>query len=494
MGFSGAHTLRQQFPKLYLSPIFLKLAPLPKGEPPSQRSLFCSSNSQTQLVQKRELRGAAQGIMVRLLASEVQQLLHNKYVVVLGDSVHRAVYKDLVLLLQKDCLLSHKQLRTKGELTFEKDQLMKGGELDTLHNRTDYREVREFCSDHHLVRFYFLTRVYSEYMESVLEELQSGTHAPDVIIMNSCLWDVSRYGRNSLSSYKQNLENLFGRMDQVLPKSCLLVWNTAMPLGDKIKAAFLPQKCKGQYRISVATLKKRVSQANFYSHAEATKRCFDVLDLNFHFRQAKKHLQGDGVHWNEHAHRRLSYLLLAHMADAWGVDLPHREPWEPGPVVWESPSQVEEWQPPFNRGPQAFALSPPMPLPRPRPLFPPPGLPLRPPPLLACSLPPPQATPPLPHYPQDSYFSSDHVFQSDEFYIHSDDPSPTHTGYTFEGDFSFYPQPPMPNFRPPCYQRQAPVVHRGFPRYLAHGPYMPWRERPRRPQRHAPACLESRPQ
>ncbi|CAO2601127.1 PC-esterase domain-containing protein 1B [Lemmus lemmus] len=183
-------------------------------------------------------------------------------------------------------------------------------------------------------------------------------------------------------------------MDQVLPKSCLLVWNTAMPLGDKIKAAFLPQKCKGQYRISVATLKKRVSQANFYSHAEATKRCFDVLDLNFHFRQAKRHLQGDGVHWNEHAHRRLSYLLLAHMADAWGVDLPHRDPWEPGPV----------------------------------------------------------------------------------------------------GDFSFYPQPPVPNFRPPCYQRQAPVVHRGFPRYLAHGPYMPWRERPRRPQRHAPACLESRPQ
>ncbi|MEJ1271300.1 PC-esterase domain containing 1B [Cricetulus griseus] len=451
-------------------------------------------NSQTQLVQKRELGGATPGIMVRLLASEVQQLLHNKYVVVLGDSVHRAVYKDLVLLLQKDCLLTHKQLRTKGELTFEKDQLMKGGELDTLHNRTDYREVREFCSDHHLVRFYFLTRVYSEYMETVLEELQSGTHAPDVIIMNSCLWDVSRYGRNSLSSYRQNLESLFGRMDQVLPKSCLLVWNTAMPLGDKIKAAFLPQKCKGQYRISVATLKKRVSQANFYSHAEATKRCFDVLDLNFHFRQAKKHLQGDGVHWNEHAHRRLSYLLLAHMADAWGVELPHRDPWEPDPVAWESPGLVEEWHPQANRGPQAFAQAPPMPLPRPRPLFPPPGLPLRPPPLLSCPLPPPQATPPLPLYPQDTYFSSDHVFHSDEFYIHSEGPSPPHTGYTFEGDFSFYPQPPVPNFRPPCHQRQAPVVHRGFPRRFAHGPYTPWRERPRRPQRHAPPCLESRPQ
>lgn len=296
--------------------------------------------------------------MVRLLASEVQQLLHNKFVVVLGDSVHRAVYKDLVLLLQKDCLLTNKQLRTKGELSFEKDQLKMGGELDTLHNRTDYREVREFCSDHHLVRFYFLTRVYSEYMESVLEELQSGIHTPDVIIMNSCLWDVSRYGRNSLSSYRQNLENLFRRMDQMLPKSCLLVWNTAMPLGDKIKAAFLPQKCKGQYpRISVANLKKKVTQANVYSHAEATKHYFDVLDLNFHFRQARKHLQGDGVHWNEHAHRKLSYLLLAHMADAWGVELPHRDACELGFQTWESSGQGEERQPQDSIGPRVFAPS-----------------------------------------------------------------------------------------------------------------------------------------
>ncbi|XP_060244699.1 PC-esterase domain-containing protein 1B isoform X2 [Meriones unguiculatus] len=429
----------------------------------------------------------ATGIMVRLLASEVQQLLHNKFVVVLGDSVHRAVYKDLVLLLQKDCLLTHKQLRTKGELTFEKDQLMKGGELDTLHNRTDYREVREFCSDHHLVRFYFLTRAYSEYMESVLEELQSGTHAPDVIIMNSCLWDVSRYGRNFLSSYRQNLENLFGRMDEVLPKSCLLVWNTAMPLGDKIKAAFLPQKCKGQYRISVATLKKRVSQANLYSHEEATKRYFDVLDLSFHFRQDRRHLQGDGVHWDEHAHRRLSYLLLSHMADAWGVELPRRDPRQPGPPPWERPGQA-------NTGPQASALSPPGLLPRPPPLLPSPTLPMRPPPLLACPLPPPHLMPPAPPYPQDNYFSSDPIFHSDEFYIHPENPSPTHPGYAFDGDFSFHHQPPVPNFHQPCYQRHAPVVHRGFPRHHARGPYMPWRGRPRRPQRHAPACQESRPQ
>lgn len=84
----------------------------------------------------------------------------------------------------------------QGELSFEQDQLVAGGQLGELHNGTQYREVRQFCSGsgHHLVRFYFLTRVYSEYLEGVLEELTYGP-APDLVIINSCLWDLSRLGR-----------------------------------------------------------------------------------------------------------------------------------------------------------------------------------------------------------------------------------------------------------------------------------------------------------
>ena len=83
-----------------------------------------------------------------------------------------------------------------GELSFEQDLLVAGGQLGELHNGTQYREVRQFCSGsgHHLVRFYFLTRVYSEYLEGVLEELTYGP-APDLVIINSCLWDLSRLGR-----------------------------------------------------------------------------------------------------------------------------------------------------------------------------------------------------------------------------------------------------------------------------------------------------------
>ncbi|EPY79197.1 hypothetical protein CB1_000951067 [Camelus ferus] len=262
--------------------------------------VFCLENKEP----RRPLRSA----MVHFQASEVQQLLHNKFVVILGDSIQRAVYKDLVLLLQKDSLLTAAQLKAKGELSFEQDQLVAGGQLGELHNGTQYREVRQFCSGsgHHLVRFYFLTRVYSEYLEGVLEELTYGP-APDLVIINSCLWDLSRYGRCSMESYRENLERVFVRMDQVLPDSCLLL----QPLA--------------------GSLRRDVVEGNFYSATLAGDYCFDVLDLHFHFRHAVQHRHRDGVHWDQHAHRHLSHLLLSHVADAWGVELPKRDylPGEP---------------------------------------------------------------------------------------------------------------------------------------------------------------------
>ena len=80
---------------------------------------------------------------------------------------------------------------SQGELTFESDSLVEGGCLDQMHNGTNYREVREFRSTHHRVRFYFVTRVFSRYMSSVLEDLRAD--APDVVLVNSCIWDISRW-------------------------------------------------------------------------------------------------------------------------------------------------------------------------------------------------------------------------------------------------------------------------------------------------------------
>uniref|UniRef100_A0A4W5N4Y0 Family with sequence similarity 113 n=1 Tax=Hucho hucho TaxID=62062 RepID=A0A4W5N4Y0_9TELE len=247
---------------------------------------------------------------------QASQLLHNKFVVVLGDSIQRAVYKDIVLLLQKDKYLSLAQLKTKGEMSFEQDILVEGGRLGQMTNGTEYREVRQFRSDHHLVRFYFLTRIYSRYMQSILRDFENGLK-PDVVIVNSCVWDVSRYNPKWHVEYQENLHKFFEKMISILPPECLVMWNMTMPLGKRIVGGFLAPEIEQRG----PTLCYDVIQANFYSSKMADAYGLDVLDLHFQFRFSLEHRMKDGVHWNSLAHRRITTLMLQHAAEAWGVVL-----------------------------------------------------------------------------------------------------------------------------------------------------------------------------
>ncbi|XP_072544683.1 PC-esterase domain-containing protein 1A [Salminus brasiliensis] len=248
---------------------------------------------------------------------QASQLLHNKFVVVLGDSIQRSVYKDLVLLLQRDSYLTLSQLKSKGELSFEQDCLVEGGRLGHMTNGTEYREVRQYRTDHHLVRFYFVTRVFSRYMESILADFKNELK-PDVVIVNSCVWDVSRYNRRWVSEYKENLHKFFAQLKAILPEECLVVWNMTMPLGKKIIGGFLVPEIEDKG----PTLRFDVIEANFYGAMLANAYGLDVLDLHFMFRFSLHHRMKDGVHWNAVAHRQITCLLLAHAAQAWGVELP----------------------------------------------------------------------------------------------------------------------------------------------------------------------------
>ncbi|XP_015685666.1 PC-esterase domain-containing protein 1A-like, partial [Protobothrops mucrosquamatus] len=261
--------------------------------------------------------------MLRLNSKEVRQLLHNKFVVILGDSIQRSVYKDLIQLLQSDSLLTSSQMKTKGEFTFENDHLIEGGVLEGLHNGIHYREVRQYRTRYHLVRFYFLTRIYSAYLESILDDFRAGP-PPDVLILNSCVWDVSRYGPSSMMEYRKNLEITFNRLDAELSSSCLVIWNMTMPLGPRIKGGFLIPELQHLNQ----TLRKDIIEGNFYGATLAALHLFDVVDLHFHFRFDVGNRVKDGIHWNNVVHRRITNLLLTHLADAWGVVIPEKDPWE----------------------------------------------------------------------------------------------------------------------------------------------------------------------
>ncbi|XP_077356361.1 PC-esterase domain-containing protein 1A isoform X2 [Festucalex cinctus] len=247
----------------------------------------------------------------------VSQLFHNKFIVVMGDSIQRSVYKDLVKLLQKDDYLYVTQLKRKGEISFEQDCLVEGGCLSCMNNGTAYREVRQYQSPHHLVRFYFLTNIYSNYMKSIMEDFRHGLK-PDLVIVNSCLWDISRYDLKWVDGYKVNLKSFFEELLGILPEESLVLWNLTMPLGSCIRGGFLVPEISHKE----AQLRDDVIEANFYSGVLAEAFKVDVLDLHFHFRFFLQHRTRDGIHWNALAHRRISTLLSLHAAEAWGVELP----------------------------------------------------------------------------------------------------------------------------------------------------------------------------
>ncbi|XP_073525105.1 PC-esterase domain-containing protein 1A-like [Phyllobates terribilis] len=259
--------------------------------------------------------GCQGAVMGGFRSVDVRQLLHNKFVVVLGDSIQRSVYKDLVKFLQEDKFLSEAQLKRKGEFTFENDSLIEGGQMNELHNGTTYREVRQYRSGHHLVRFYFLTRVYSAYLESILSDFQSGP-PPDVLIVNSCVWDVTRYNDQHLEGYKTNLDHLFLRLTEVLSPQCLIMWSMTMPIG--YRNCEIPED-------TVHNLRMDMVEGNFFSATLADFHHLDVLDMHYHFRYDLRLRCRDAVHWNQVAHRKYTQILLTHIALAWGVEPPKGE-------------------------------------------------------------------------------------------------------------------------------------------------------------------------
>ncbi|XP_033015480.1 PC-esterase domain-containing protein 1A-like [Lacerta agilis] len=266
-------------------------------------------------------------------SKEAQQLLHNKFVVIMGDSIYRSIYKDLISILQADKVVPVDELKKKGEPSFANDKLVK---YSGLGCRNGYREVREFCTDHHLVRCYFIPRVYSDYVECILDDLQREPK-PDVVIFNSCLWDLNRYQEKvarelrlpkAIRQYKLNLEKLFQRLDRVLPQTCLAIWNTALPIG-KDPSGALYKEMEGEY-CSAEDVEKAtpmdVVEANFYGASLACSYGFDVLDLHFFFRFVDDLRVTDGVHWNSLAHRFITRYLLTYIADSWGVELEKKKP------------------------------------------------------------------------------------------------------------------------------------------------------------------------
>lgn len=254
------------------------------------------------------------------LTNESQKILKNKFILFIGDSVIRSMYKDMVKLLQKKEHLTDNQLKNKGEFVFENDVLLEGGQMGTLSNDVTYTEVREFKAPFHLVRFYFITRSYSDYLKSICDDIRNEQEKPDLVIMNSGCWDLTRYGKNSIYEYKKNLPLGIYSLIKVLPCYTLFLWATTLPLSKEVRGGFMLPEVEGHQ----SKLREDVLEANKYAANVIQEYRLDLLDLHYYFRNQIHRRAKDGIHWDATAHRRISNLILHHVCEAWEMETPGR--------------------------------------------------------------------------------------------------------------------------------------------------------------------------
>ncbi len=204
------------------------------------------------------------------------------------------MYKDLVKFLQKDDHLYDYQLKSKGEFNFENDILLEGGQKGVLSNDVTYSEVREYKTPFNYIRFYFITRCFSEYMKSICEDIKNESEKPDLVLMNSGCWDLTRYGQNSLYEYKKNLPEGIYNLIKVLPFYTLFIWTTTLPLSKDVKGGFMVPEAECHQ----SKLREDVLEANNYAVNVMDEFRLDLLDLHFYFQNQIQRRAKDGIHWD----------------------------------------------------------------------------------------------------------------------------------------------------------------------------------------------------
>jgi hypothetical protein len=143
--------------------------------------------------------------------------------------------------------------------------------------------------------------------------------------MNSCYWDLNRYGPNSVEQYKINLPICIQSLLNVLPKEAVFIWTAALPVSKDINGGFMGSPGTSNIDQKVRfQLRENTIEANRFAAQVMNDFGVDFLDLHYYLRQQQFRRAYDGIHWDSTAHRRISNLLLHHLCDCWDLATPAR--------------------------------------------------------------------------------------------------------------------------------------------------------------------------
>ena len=122
-----------------------------------------------------------------------------------------------------------------------------------------------------------------------------------------------------ISEYKKNLDKLCSCIRVNIP-DCFVLWNTTLPVHKEAKGGVLIPEVMAR----VSMLGLEITEANFSARNILVQHGIDVIDLHYYLRNNLHRRAEDGVHWDMTAHRRITNILLTHITEAVGGELPHR--------------------------------------------------------------------------------------------------------------------------------------------------------------------------
>ncbi|XP_046385586.1 PC-esterase domain-containing protein 1B-like isoform X1 [Ischnura elegans] len=247
---------------------------------------------------------------------DIKMLFRGKFILILGSSNFRAVYRDIIWLLNFNKIIPEGHLRRKLDFSYLGDRLIKQGELN---RGRDYVEMREYKKDGFHIKYNFITKCLTKEVEEMMHDIHEGNcKPPDIVIVNSCLWDITRWGPNGVTLYKDNMRKLFSIMKSSLPSTTLVIFSTTPPVSQSCSAAFLVR----QVEFMRHSLRFEVMEANLFARQLVPTYGYNILDLHYHLRMQIHRRIRDGVHWVPTAVRHMTNLFLTHISLSWGVPLP----------------------------------------------------------------------------------------------------------------------------------------------------------------------------
>ncbi|KAE9419702.1 hypothetical protein Angca_005812, partial [Angiostrongylus cantonensis] len=248
----------------------------------------------------------------------VKILLKDVHIMTIGDSIMRGIYKDLIAMLHGDELVKDIHLKTKTESSFFGDRQI---DILPLENDRVFRQAREFQTDYYLIQYLFTTRqVISVVMKVDIEraflEMCSTGEFPDVLLINSCLWDITRLANAIMwSSRLSKISFFINKVITLLPIDYLDTWIIGLPF---LTDCALLQTSQVYLK---AVFRMLVVDANFRASQLFRAAGYDVLDLAFYMRNQAlySYRSKDGIHWDSVGTRIMTQLVIGHLVRSWNI-------------------------------------------------------------------------------------------------------------------------------------------------------------------------------